>query len=71
MPTMNIRTAGGGESFTVDQDTVDRCAAQLRHPDEVLRIDDEDGTAFIPVRQVVSLFVIGGAAPSHAESEAQ
>ncbi|GIM89696.1 hypothetical protein [Paractinoplanes toevensis] len=57
MPTINIRTSGGGESFTVDQATVDRCVEQLKNLDAVLRIDDEDGTAYIPARHVVSLFV--------------
>ncbi|MFI5895699.1 hypothetical protein ACIA5D_36950 [Actinoplanes sp. NPDC051513] len=63
MPTVNVQTIAGQDSYVVDQDTIDKCLEQLSQPDAVLRIDDADdadGTTYFPVRHVIEMFVVGG-----------
>ncbi|MET0417277.1 MAG: hypothetical protein ABW022_14795 [Actinoplanes sp.] len=57
MPHVIITTSNDRTPFDVDQAAIDRCVEQLGDPDAVLVLAEQQGTAYIPVRQVIAMYV--------------
>jgi hypothetical protein len=58
MPHVILTTSDGEKTpFNVNQAVVDLCTELLADPDAVLELPEERGTAFVPVRHVIALYV--------------